>query len=85
MSESRFGKVARSPWTALIGLIPGLDRIAGAAKVAADLADPAPGTPKSVLAYAAFASVELSRHQRRPRRVNAGNKSLIGTAMRDTL
>jgi hypothetical protein len=81
MSESRFGKIARSPWTALIGLIPGLDRATAAVKVAADLGDPAPGTPKSVLAYAAFASVELSRRQRRPRTVNVGNGSLIGTAM----
>jgi hypothetical protein len=81
MSESKFGKVARSPWTALIGIIPGLDRATAAAKAAADIGDPAPASPKSVLAYAAFASVELSRHQRRPRRVSGGSGSLIGTAM----
>lgn len=81
MAESHFGKVARSPWTALIGLIPGLDRITAAAKAAADVADPAPASPKSVLAYAAFASVELSRRQRRPREVNEGNRSLIGAAL----
>jgi len=81
MSESRFGKVARSSWTALIGIIPGFDRITAAAKAVADTADPAPESPKSVLAYAAFASVELSRRQRRPRRVSEGSNSLIGTAM----
>jgi hypothetical protein len=39
MAESRFGKVARSPWTALIGIIPGLDRITAAAKAAADIGE----------------------------------------------
>jgi len=81
MRESHFGKIARSPWTALIGVIPGLDRITAASKAAADIADPAPERPSSVLAYAAFASVELSQRQRRPRRVTSAEASLIGTAI----
>ena len=81
MAESRFGKVTRSPWTALVGIIPGLDQITTVARAAADVGDPAPASPKSVLAYAAFASVELSRRQRRPREVNEGNRSLIGAAL----
>lgn len=81
MSESHFGKIARSPWLALVGIIPGLDRIIGGARAVADVADPAPDHPKNILAYAAFASVEFSRNQRRPRKVRQGTKSLIGTAI----
>jgi hypothetical protein len=77
MSESRFGRILRSPWCALVGVIPGLGAPTQAAAAAAEIALPAKPMPRSPLAYAAFASLELTQHQRQPRVIRDEAASLI--------
>lgn len=60
LSESRLGRVLRSPWCALLGLIPGMDAATRAAATAAELAIPAQPRVRSPLAYAAFAALDSS-------------------------
>jgi hypothetical protein len=67
MSESRFGRIVRSPWCGLLALIPGLDRLISGGRAIADVADPQPDAVRSPLAYAAFLSVEVARREHRPR------------------
>ena len=80
MSESRFGRLVRSRWWALLGLIPGLDRLAGGATVVANIADPAPAQVRSPFAYAAFASAKLSPRRSSLRMVGTGPNSLMNVA-----
>jgi len=80
MSESKLGRILRSPWVALVGLIPGLNSLTTGATAAAELALPAQPRVRSPLAYAAFVSAELSPSQRRPRVIQNGAASLLAVA-----
>ena len=86
LSESGFGKLLRSPWCVLIGLIiPGLDPVMRGAAAGADIALPRQPRVQSPLAYAAFASVELSLSDRRPRVIHNEANSLIDSAFRSRI
>jgi hypothetical protein len=77
MSESKFGRILRSPWCALIGLLSGHDLIARAAAASAEIILPSQPRPSSPLAYAAFASLELSPRQLHPRIIRNDSTSLL--------
>lgn len=80
MSESRFGRIVRSPWCGLLGFIPGLGRLVTGARTIADFADPQPAAVRSPLAYAAFLSAEVAHRDHRPRVLNNWSNSLVGAA-----
>lgn len=78
MSESRFGRILRSPWCALVGsMVPFVNTLAQGATAGAQIAFPAQPRARSPLAYAAFAYVELSPDQRAPRVIQNETNSLI--------
>ena len=81
MSESRLGRIVRSSWCGLLGLIPGLDRLVSGARAIADFADPQPAVVRSPLAYAAFLSAEVARREHRPRVLNNRSNTLIAAAL----
>jgi hypothetical protein len=81
MSESRFGKTARSPWCGLLAQIPVLGRIVSGARAIADVADPKPDAVRSPLAYAAFLSAEVLRRERRSRVLESQSNDLITAAL----
>jgi hypothetical protein len=80
MSESHFGRIVRSSWWALLGVIPGLDHLVGSARAIVDAADPAPPAVRSPLAYAAFVSAELSRQEQQPRVMDSRTTPLLAAA-----
>lgn len=80
MHESRFGRLLKSPWCVILGLIPGFDLGTRAAAAIADIALPSPQRIRSPLAYAAFANVELPPSQYRPRVLRQATPSLITMA-----
>jgi hypothetical protein len=81
MSESRMGRIVRSSWCGLLGLIPGLDRLVTGARAIADFADPQPAAVRSPLAYAAFLSAEVARREHRPRVLNNQSNTLLAAAL----
>jgi hypothetical protein len=82
MSESRMGRIVRSSWCGLLGLIPGLDRLVTGARAIADFADPQPAAVRSPLAYAAFLSAEAARPEHRRRVLNNQSNTLLAAALR---
>lgn len=77
MHESRLGRLLRSPWCVLVGLVPGFDAGTRAAAAISDIALPSAPRIRSPLAYAAFAAAELSPSQYRPRVLRQGAPSLM--------
>ena len=82
MSESRLGRILRSPWCALLGLIPALNAVTQGAAAGAEIALPEEHMARSPLAYAAFASAELTPNQTRPRVIQNEATALLILANR---
>jgi hypothetical protein len=59
--ESKLGRLTRSKWVGLFAQIPLIGRALGPARAVADIVDPPPERPVSVLAYAAFVNLALPR------------------------